>query len=391
MAASLFLLLSLNALRVLILVMKKICAFAFVLFSLLFAATSVQAAFGDWRPTQGDLYEALRANAPFYWKWLKQNAGADFYQARGVVTGDAHILNFGDIELAGGGRAYGLIDMDDSGTDVPLLGDYLHYYVGNQLSAYKVSDTDLWQAYVQGLSGHRSHLPDLLKEMLKKTDADFAKAQTKQIDKLTNGDRFSDKAGLSSVGEAPGEIQDMYQKVEAEILRQMAGYQILDGGYKVKEDGGSQGLARFWFLLARGKERHIWEFKQETEPATSLYSPQSADPVTRFQTVARIYRPYRAPLGPYKFLQAGDGIFLLREHLSSFIKLDPTRDKDSQSLKDGKELAIYLAHQLGLWQSVQPGGAQLLHLIQRDSKAAKKSLDQLGQTYIEEMKRQQGI
>ncbi|WP_142694964.1 DUF2252 family protein [Bdellovibrio sp. NC01] len=333
---------------------------------------------GTWRKYDGSLFMAFRANAPHFWNWLRDNQ-IPLLQPRGTVTGDPHIQNFGDVALKDGGRKYALIDVDDSGMNAPLAGDFLRYFVGNQISPFKVDAKDLFKAYVDGVSGKKMDKPDYLKQVEDKSDKDFADRQLKRISKLSNGRNFSPDAEVTPIPNTSAEIRALYEQVLPAFQNEMTGYEILDVGYRTKDSGGSQGLPRFWFLLEKKGERHVFEFKMETDPATALYTHQP-DALTRFKNIADTYRPSQEVLGPYKFLQIGDKVFLLRERLYSYVNLDPalmTADKDK---KDAQEMSLYIANKMGLAHGQQQMGGELKKRLEADG--AYDSFTSLAVQYI---------
>lgn len=337
---------------------------------------------GTWRKYDGNIFMAFRANAPHFWNWLRDNQ-IPLFQARGTVTGDPHIQNFGDIALKDGGRKYGLIDVDDSGMNAPLAGDFLRYFVGNQISPFKVDARDLFKSYVDGVSGKKMDKPDYLVAAEGKSDKDFADRQLKRISKLSNGGNFSSDAGVTPIANTSAEIRALYQQVLPAFQNEMAGYEILDVGYRTKDSGGSQGLPRFWFLLEKKGERHVWEFKMETDPATALYTHQP-DALTRFKNVADTYRPSQEVLGPYKFLQVGDKVFLLRERLYSYVNLDPAEMTSNKDIKDAQEMSLYIANKMGLAHGQQQMGGELKK--QLEANGAYDSFTTLAVQYIQNIK-----
>jgi len=326
--------------------MKFIIAFVMALGS----GFSAFAGNSDWRPGSTDVYSAFRSNAPHFWGWLKTQQKSVLYRY-GVVAGDAHILNFGDVELASGGREYALIDMDDGG-EGSLVGDFVRFAAGNQLSPFRVSMEDLMKSYRYGLSGVEASKPDVLKKAEAKSNDDFAKRQAKYIDKMTSHDRFSDKAGLGDLASAPANIMSLYQSSKNSFFAEMPGYRIYDVGYKVKESGGSQGLVRFWFLIGKNDDRYIIEFKLETDPAVAEYTNQSSQ-MERFDQIAAIYRPAQKAHGPYKFVNTGSAIFLMRARISAFLDFDPMKLENPEDLGNGQVMSIYIANKMGLWQRQQ--------------------------------------
>lgn len=304
----------------------------------------------SWRPGSEDIYSAFRSNAPHYWGWLKNQKKSVLY-AYGIVAGDAHILNFGDIQLRDGGREFALIDMDDGGRG-SLVGDFVRFVVGNQLSPYRVSGDDLIKSYRYGLNGVEAMKPEILKRVESKDDNEFAKRQNKYIDKMTSNNRFSENAGLNDLASAPEDVMKIYNAAKEDFFAQMPGYRILDAGYKVKSSGGSQGLVRFWFLLSKNDSRYIVEFKLESSPAVAEFTDQESH-MDRFAQVAEIYRPLAPLFGPYKFISAGNRIFLMRARLSAFLDFDPSKVANEEDLRNGQLMSIYIANRMGLLQRQQ--------------------------------------
>lgn len=337
---------------------------------------------GAWRKSASDLFMGFRSNAPHFWNWL-QTQNSPLFSARGVVTGDPHILNFGDVQLKNGERKYSLIDVDDSGVNGSLAGDFLRYYVGNRISPFKVEKKELFDAYLAGLSGKKMDKPDYLKSAEGKSAEDFSARQDKYLAKITTNDRFSEAADLQPLKNAPTEVQSLFAQTSSTFLALMKDYQILDSGFKTKDSGGSQGLTRFWFLISAKGERHVWEFKLETDPATSLYAAQP-EAMTRLQQITNIYRPAAEILGPYQFVKAADHVFLLRERLAHFIDLDPAKMTDKKDLKNGQEMSLYLANKMGQWQNKQPGTADLVKALTLEKSF--EEFDILAEQYIQIIK-----
>jgi hypothetical protein len=337
---------------------------------------------GSFRKTSGGSFMAFRSNAPHYWNWLRENK-TPLMSPRGIVTGDPHILNFGDVQLKDGGGKFGLIDIDDAGVNAPLAGDFLRYFIGNQISPYKVMPKDLFKAYIDGLNGKKMDKPNYLTKTRDKTDRDFSSLQEKRLSKMILRDSFSPEAGLTRLEDTPPEIQALYEQVLPSFKSEMTGYKILDVGYRSKEVGGSKGLPRFCFLIEKDHERHIWEFKMEIAPATSLFASQP-DPLARFQYIVNTYRPAN-PLGPYRLVQAGAHFFLLRERMYNSINLDPARIASDKDVNDGKEMSLFIANRMGLAHGSQPSAQDLKTRLQEPG--AIEGLNTLAADYISTLKK----
>ncbi|QLY24274.1 DUF2252 family protein [Bdellovibrio sp. KM01] len=346
------------------------------------AATTPFEINGSFRKTSGGSFMAFRSNAPHYWNWLRQNK-TSLMSPRGVVTGDPHILNFGDVQLKDGGGKFGLIDIDDGGVNAPLAGDFLRYFIGNQISPYKVVPKDLFKSYIDGLNGKKMDKPRYLIKMRDKTDRDFYSLQEKRLSKMTMKDSFSSEAGLIRLEDVSPEVHTLYEQSLPAFKNEMTGYRILDVGYRLKETGGSQYLPRFYFLIEKDNERHIWEFKLEMEPAISLFTHQP-DAHTRFQYIVNTYRP-ADPMGPYRFVQAGDHVFLLRERLYSSVNLDPAKIASDKDIQNGKDMSLFIANRMGLAHGSQPSGQDLKTRLQEPG--ALESLNTLANDYISMIKK----
>ncbi|MEK2690227.1 DUF2252 family protein [Bdellovibrio sp. GT3] len=328
----------------------------------------------DWHQ-EDDLFGAFRANAPHFWYWLKTQH-SEMLNPSGVVVGDAHILNFGDVQLANGGREFALIDIDDGGPNAPLAGDLIRYAAGNQVSPFKISLNKIFDAYVQGLKGMQMSEPAVLQDALEHSEADYHARQEKYLDKMTSQNRFSEKANLTALSHAPSEVQQLFNQARGYFEASMAGYQILDIGYKTKHGGGSSGLPRFWYLIERNQKRHIIEFKLEKEAATSYYRYQGT-PVERFPHVAQIYRPANTAYGPYKIVAGPAGQFLMRARLNPFLDFE-----NADNIRDGQEMSLYIANRIGLWHGQQDASDDLLQVIRLHS------FEKLVNSYVDLMKKE---
>lgn len=320
---------------------------------------------GFWRKVPGDLFMGFRSNAPHYWNWLRASK-SPLLEVTGIVSGDPHIMNFGDVPLKKGGRDFALIDVDDAGVHAPLAGDFLRFFVSNQVSDFKVDSRNLFDAYLDGLDGKTMTKPSYLVAIEGKSDAQFREKQEKYLNKVSQDGKFTEKADLSPIESAPKEVRELFQRSIQVIENAMSDFTILDRGYKVKESGGSAGLPRFWFLLKKNGETHVWEFKLESSPAISLYATQP-QPLDRFNQVVGIYRPQEVVEGPYKFVQNGQDVFLVRERLSTYFDLEPGKSTDKKDLQDAQEMSLYIANQMGRWHGSQSGAEKLLQKLEQAS------------------------
>ncbi|WP_413294979.1 DUF2252 family protein [Bdellovibrio sp. HCB185ZH] len=341
---------------------------AFLLTFALFMFSSVPAHSESFATVMGaewhyeySLFDAFRANAPHYWNWLKLQK-SPMLSVQGVVVGDPHIQNFGDVQLSSGGREFTLIDIDDGGSNAPFAGDLIRYAAGNQVSPFTIPLSQIFDAYVSGLQGQALPEPEVLQATLAHTDADYFKRQNKYLNKLTEQNHFSAKAKLTPLNKAPASVQNLFQQSEAIFAAAVTGYQILDIGYKTKLSGGSQGLPRFWYLIQKNQERYIIEFKLEAQAATSYYSDQGA-PDQRFPYVAQVYRPSRMVYGPFKIVTTSGGQFLMRARFDDYLDFDPEDADEGHNIQDGQKMSLYIANCLGRWHGQQSSAAPLLSVL----------------------------
>jgi hypothetical protein len=334
----------------------------------------------QWRPVPDDLFMAFRSNAAHFWSWLKQQK-AEILQATGLVIGDAHILNFRDVILENGQRELTATDVDDAGLG-SLVGDFLRFYIGNQISPYQVHGSKLIAAYIDGLNSKKIDKPSFIKDLEDKNTSkdDIQKWIKKYIDK----DKFSAKAAVTAINQTTAEVQALYKKWEPTFIEKLGSVEILDQGYKAHEDGGSQGLARFWFLVKEKNEFRVIEFKQETLPATSEFGPQPpirSDMLTDFSA---IYRPHKSVMGIFEFVSKGQETFLARDRLPAELDFDPTK-LDNKKIEQAQEMTYYIANRMGEAHLGQEAGEKLRHILETNP-AALQSISDFADVYIQLMK-----
>ncbi len=345
----------------------------------------------DWRKDSGSLYSAFRSNSPHFWNWLKKESSTALFKPEGIVTGDPHVMNLADIRLQNGKLGFGLVDVDDAGNG-SLLGDYLRFYIGNKISPYQVKGKELFAAYVQGMRGQELPKPAYWVRIQNVSQAQFEADQLKYIQDMLKKDgvSFKKEAAVKPMQEASIAIQKVFVAAQNDFKNEMQGYNILTMGFKVKEGGGSQDLPRFVYLLEKDKKKYVWEFKLEAAPAVSLYSTQPRDAATRMKQVEDIYRPSQSAMGPYKILQAGSGIFLLREKIEKYTRFSQENNESPIEVHEAQEMSLYIANQMGHWQIQQSEGEDLLKLIEQDNEAVFEHLKNLSKDYIQLMEREHG-
>lgn len=359
-----------------------------------FEAVPVKNAFParpQWRKTEGNLFSAVRANAPHNWAYFKKIKPRlvhlkEVFEAEGVGIGDFHILNIGDIELANGTRKIGLIDVDDGGR-TSLFADFARSAISNQVSPYKVPLRDLWNNYLDGLKYEKIKKPKVIEDVLAKSHDDYLAEQKKYLTKMIDGNKFSPAAAVRPITECDAIARDIYVESIGAMSLAMPGAKILDYGFKVKETGGSQGVPRFWFLIEKKGEKTIIEFKTLADPAMSLYEPQASQ-ADRINSLIEFYRPQKSTFGFYKFIDSGKYQFLARERTRGLLSLDPEAASTPSETRDGQDVYLYLAQRAGKWHSQQGQGPKLYDLLTDKEDQKFHEFETLVNDYIELMRRE---
>lgn len=349
------------------------------------------AATGEWRKAQGNLFSAVRANAPHNWRYFKSIAPhlvylKEAFTVEGVGVGDFHILNIGDIELVDGTRKIGLIDVDDGGR-TSLFADFARSAISNQVSPYKVPLRDLWNHYLEGLLDKKIEKPKIIADVLAKSHDDYLADQKKYLSKLIEGKKFSKSAEVHPMSEADPVTQDVYSQSIGAVMATLGDVKILDQGFKIKETGGSQGIPRFWFLIEKKGEKSIIEFKTLAEPAMNLYEKQGCQE-ERINNLIEFYRPQKSTFGLYRFVDGGKYQFIARERARGFLNLNPEGVTTKKEAREGQDIYLYLAHRAGKWHMEQGQGKKLFDLLTSKEEESFHEFEQMVNSYIELMKKE---
>jgi hypothetical protein len=344
-----------------------------------------------WRKTPGNLFDGFRANAAHNWNYFKTNSSRsknlrEAFGVEGIVVGDFHILNFGEIERPDKKRKIGLIDLDDGGVG-PLFGDFARGAVGNQISPYKIPMKEIWKAYLMGLQGKKTKEPEVVEKALGKSQKDYLEVQEQNLHKLTGNGKFSAEAGVTPISEAPESIAKIFRESQSAFKQPLGDATILDFGFKIKETGGSQNIPRFWFLVEKDKEKSIIEFKTLGQPAIDLFQAQLAAG-NRIASLIATYRPKGQTLGTYQFLDAGPYQFIARARLKPFLSLDPDQKLTKDVIDEGRQFYFYLFNRAGLWQAEQGKGDALYAALTKNEKASFSELQDLINDYVQLMQKE---
>lgn len=351
------------------------------------------AATGEWRKTEGNLFSAVRANAPHNWAYFKTLRPhlvslREAFKVEGIGIGDFHILNVGDIELSNGSRKIGLIDIDDGG-HTSLFADFVRSAISNQVSPYKVPLHDLWKNYLDGLKDEKIQKPKIIETILAKSHSEYLANQKKYLDKIIDGKGFSTAAGVRPLSEMDPVTRDVYVESIGAMINSLGNVKILAQAFKIKDTGGSQGIPRFWFLVEHKGARTVIELKTLAEPAMNLYEQQGSQQ-DRINSLIEFYRPQRSTFGFYRFVDGGKYQFIARERTRGFLALDPEGKVSGKDIQEGQDVYRYLAQRAGKWHSDQGQGEALFKALTLDEAKSYAEFESVVNDYIEVMKRENG-
>jgi Uncharacterized protein conserved in bacteria (DUF2252) len=244
-----------------------------------------------WRGPSGLSFDAVRANARHYWQWAVANSHclSPDMQSKGVVAGDAHVLNF---NIVRGDRAfsYSLNDFDDTG-----VGSYFFDFLRYQIASFSIDPgfnfSKITSLYLMGLS-KGDHLingtqlippkiPAEIASLVADYNRSFPELQKKYLSTRIKKSKLNHKKlGLLSIKKAPKKIQEIEKSIKYWVSKNQPQWLWMSSGYKYKLTGGSQGLIRIIALIkvghSRTQEYEIYEFKELPQPAPEFHNADHA-------------------------------------------------------------------------------------------------------------------
>lgn len=354
-----------------------------------------------WRSNNETEFLALRSNAPHYWAYMrKQSKKLESKEllVEGVVVGDAHIGNFGQVRLKNKSLDIRMIDFDDSGRGSLVL-DLLRLWSSIKISPAELKSKDIWDAYLSGLRQEAVDTPKSVSRLNNLSEKEFDKLQDEYVDEVTKKDKFiyNKETSLQSEDLAPAwlkrSIKILADNLSTNVSKNVSKnrdekYEILDRAWYIKSTAGSQGMARVW-LLVKNKSNdqvRIIEFKQMADPATKYFEAQF-EHSSRIDEAKEEYWPKQADESEFQVVSAGKAQFLRRTKY-----FFPYQEMIKKVLKKGGEkefdlISEYVANLLGFWHGQQSVGKQLLRSIEANPEAAFEALKELEQQYRDELHR----
>lgn len=313
-----------------------------------------------------DSFMAFRSNAPHYWDFVK-NISKDskfsaLFQLIGAGIGDFHFLNVADIELKNHQRKIGLIDIDDAGKKIPVLLDMARQLVALSLTPAKDDLSSYIKSFFHGIKNTPTS-SNYAKEILKKSPQEFEKKFQKMMGKYIINNRFNEDSGIKSLSSAPKEVLKLFENMELTFTKALSSYdsnfKVLDKGFRIKSDGGSQGIPRFVYLIQKSNgDTEIVEFKQYITSAASNYGPQGSNR-ERFDEVKKLYRPNEEVFGLFELVEKEDLAFIARTKLPNFVDFKISDDMSKDDKENLQDFVDYSVNQYGLAQRNQLTPAQI--------------------------------
>jgi hypothetical protein len=311
-----------------------------------------------WRAVPGSYFIALRSNPRFYWALAIQDAPG-FLSAEnlreGSVTGDPHILNFGDSRVAGE-RRFMLVDLDDGGR-APLALDFGRLALMSSVGSSRVARADLIAAYVDGLRGEKWDKPEVLHDALEISRSEDRDRNEIYLDRIApeaaDGQRRLDRSGDRFLPEhrLSPELNTLWNELRPRLEAQLPPGRTLDTAIRVKDSGGSMGQPRFWFLRERREsgqwtgEYQVFEFKSMGEPATSAWGPQ-ASVEARMRAMIQNYRHGLSDEN-YKLVRVNGRAFWMRERVRDGLDFKDEVGLTREEIEEKREMQLYIANWLG--------------------------------------------
>jgi hypothetical protein len=245
-----------------------------------------------------------------------------------------------------------------------------------EASPYSVSRQKLRDAYIAGLQGWALDVKlDSLKPIFSLSQESSLRLRQKVVDKRFPNGGWAQGGEVRDLDTAPSAHRRLFLSVQSELesaLTEQAGgraIRILARGHRVKTTGGSAGLPRFWYAVEDAGQVRLIEFKAEVEPAPAGRALTAGE---RSEMVLGLMSRLREPVQRwFTWVRAAGYEFNLREKVEDVLDVDPAdakpndiNDQERRS-KEARELALWIAHDLGRVQRQEKAGASLLALLKR--------------------------
>jgi hypothetical protein len=353
--------------------------------------TSAQSPDSVWRASPGSLFMGIRSNCLQYWTWVKalRTTGTGLTQidprllSEGIVTGDPHLLNFGDL-LINGRRKFRLIDLDDAGHG-PVFFDFVKFVTASRSLEIGMTTAQLVDSYKMGLTGNKLKKSMAINDALDISEKNDQRIQADYLESMTKDDEFNYKGtGLVELKRSESKTQATYAKGKDAFRAALKDFKILDVAVRTKETGGSAGQARFWILVQDAKkQKFMFEFKPIGDAGPGVVSPQ-LDPVARTKEVMDLYWNHETDPA-FQLIQAGTDAYLMRPRLRYGLAVkDVTKDKQKQL---AREISLHIAYHMGRMVRRQAALGPYIAAFTEDSAKTQALVESIASLYLADAQR----
>lgn len=311
-------------------------------------------------------YDTFRSNANDFWAWSHGHVKSYLPKSlltEGLIAGDPHAMNFGDLYLSGQKTKITLVDLDDSGHGAFLL-DFARLLISIKMSPSELKTKKIWKAYLKGLRQESlDDVPGFIEKVMDKTRDEWLSEQEDFIaHKTKNGKLDKEELGLKPLSQLNKKDLAKAKLLIAKVASVLPGAVVLDSAFKVKEDGGSRGLLRVWVLTEQNGKLGIHEFKEMAMPATNYFEDQK-DQLARLEEVTKTFWGVADP-AEYKVVSIDGGSFWLRPRYKYELKFNADKIDSDKKFEKYEKWNEFIAYLLGRLHGKQPAARELRQTLQ---------------------------
>lgn len=341
------------------------------------------AASGDyWRRANGPLFMGIRSNCLQYWAWVRSKLPELSVDHRllkiGLVAGDPHILNFGDL-LINGARKLRLIDLDDAGRG-PLIFDFIKFVIASRSMRIGLTTDLLVDAYRQGLNGEDRDRPKEINKLMNISTRKDRERQEKYIEKMVKRDKFDlEEAGLLRISDVDMVHQNAFSRNERYFEQSLSDYEILDRAVRIKTSGGSVGLARFWYLVRnRADQLEVFEFKPLEESGVGQTTPQLPIKQRIEEIMHLFWRQERDP--HFDIIDANGQFYFKRPRIKYGIEAKYLLDPENKSI--AHDFSLLIAYHMGRMVNLQTDTRDYVSAFNESPVQIRQLIEKLSSLYL---------
>lgn len=311
-------------------------------------------------------YDTFRSNANDFWAWSHQHVQSYLSKnllTEGLIAGDPHAMNFGDLYLSGQKTKITLVDLDDSGHGVFLI-DFARLLISIKMSSSELKTKKIWKSYLKGLRQESlDDIPRFIEKVMDKTRGDWLSEQEDFIaNKTKNGKLDKEELDLKPLSQLNKKDLARAKLLIAKVGSVLPGAVVKDSAFKVKEDGGSQGLLRVWVLVEQNGKLGINEFKEMAPPATQYFENQK-EQQARLQEITKMFWGVENP-AEYKVVSIDGDNFWLRPRYKYSLKFNADKIDSDKKFERYEEWNEFIAYLLGRLHGKQPQAKALRATLQ---------------------------